>query len=198
MFCTGEYVLRMPPWSLSPELIRAITPGTPPEAHVDNQLHDSWAMGCLFYEALTDMHLFGKHVGAYKAQAVAAHVQPGSSEQGGEQKGCLFYEALTDMHLFGKHVGAYKAQAVAAHVQPGSSEQGGEQEGEQEGGQEGEQDGEESQAAGDVHFVLLQHQLWVSLCFLCPTNQFEQKSLQRSNALSCLKCKFMHPMIWAC
>ncbi|KAL0052968.1 hypothetical protein WJX82_010522 [Trebouxia sp. C0006] len=71
-----EYVLRMPPWSLSPELIRAITPGTPPEAH------------------------------------------------------------------------------------PGSSEQGGEQEGEQEGGQEGEQDGEESQAAGDVHFVLLQHQLW--------------------------------------
>lgn len=156
MFCTGEYVLRMPPWSLSPELIRAITPGTPPEAHVDNQLHDSWAMGCLFYEALTDMHIFGKHVGAYKAQAVAAHVQPGSSEQGGEQ------------------------------------------EGEQEGGQEGEQDGEESQAAGDVHFVLLQHQLWVSLCFLCPTNQFEQKSLQRSNALSCLKCKFMHPMIWAC
>ena len=145
MFCTGEYVLRMPPWSLSPELLRAITPGTPPEAHVDNQLHDSWAMGCLVYEALTDTHLFGKHVDAYEAQAVAAHVQPGSSEQGGEQDGG--------------------------------------QQGEQEGGQEGGPDGEESRAA-DVHCVLLQHQLWVSLCCM---NQFQRKSLQSSKA-----CVQMH------
>ena len=84
MFYTGEYVLRMPAWSLSPELIRAITPGTPSEAH---RLHDSWAMGCLVYEALTNMHLFGKHVGAYEAQAVAARIEPGSSEQGGVQEG---------------------------------------------------------------------------------------------------------------
>ncbi len=146
----------MPAGSLSPELIRAITPGTPPEAHVDNQLHDSWAMGCLVYEALTDMHLFGKHVGAYEAQAVPARIEPDSSEQGGEQVG------------------------------------------EQEGGQEGEQNDEESQAAVDARFVLLQHKLWVSLCFLYPMNQFEQEPLQNSNAFSCLKCKFMHPIIWAC
>jgi len=150
VFRTGEYVLRMPAWSFSPELIRAITPGTPPEAHVDNPLHDSWAMGCLVYEALTDMHLFGKHVGAYEAQAVAAHIEPGSSEQGGEQ------------------------------------------EGEQEGGQEGGQDGEESQAV-DVRCVLLQHQLWVSLCCM---NQFEWKSLQSSKA--CVKMQFCIVHDWAC
>ncbi len=122
-------MLRMPAWSLSPELIRAITPGIPPEARVDNRLHDSWAMGCLVYEALTNIHLFGKHVHAYEAQAVAALLESGSSEQGGKQ------------------------------------------EAEQEGGQEGE----ESHAV-DVRCVLLQHQLWVSLCCM---NQFEWKSLHR-------------------
>ena len=59
-------MLRMPAWSRSPELLRAVTPGTPPEPHVDNQLHDSWAMGCLVYEALTDLHLSCRYPEASK------------------------------------------------------------------------------------------------------------------------------------
>ena len=159
-------MLRMPAWSRSPELLRAVTPGTPPEPHVDNQLHDSWAMGCLVYEALTDLHLFGNHVEAYEAQAVAALIQPGSSEQEGEQEGGQ------------------------------DGEQEGEQEGEQDGGQDGEQegvqDGEERQAGVDARFVVLQHKLWVSPCFLYPMNQ----SLQSSTA--CVKMHFCTSYDWGC
>ncbi len=158
MFRTEDYMLRMPAWSRSPELLRAITSGTPPEPHVDNRLHDSWAMGCLVYEALTDLRLFGKHVDAYEAQAVAALIEPGSSEQEGEQDG------------------------------------------EQDGGQDGEQDGEqgveESQAAVDARFVLLQHKLWVSPCFLHSMNQFEWKSLQSSKA--CVQMHYWTSHDWAC
>ena len=156
VFHTGEYMLRMPAWSRSPELLRAVTSGTPPEPHVDNRLHDSWALGCLVYEALTNLHLFGNHMDAYEAQAVAALIEPGSSEQDREQAG------------------------------------------EQDGEHDGEQDSEESQAAMDTRSVLLQHKLWVSLCFLYPMNQFEWKSLQILDAFSCVKCNFMHPLIWAC
>ncbi len=80
-------MLRMPAWSRSPELLRAVTPGTPPEPHVDNRLHDSWALGCLVYEALTNLHLFGNHMDAYEAQPVAALIEAGSGELDGEQDG---------------------------------------------------------------------------------------------------------------
>ncbi|KAL0020415.1 hypothetical protein WJX77_000683 [Trebouxia sp. C0004] len=76
-----EQCVRMPAWSHSPELLRATTPGKPFEPHVDNRLHDSWAMGCLIYEAVTALPLFGNHMDAYKAQAVAALMEAGSSEQ---------------------------------------------------------------------------------------------------------------------
>jgi len=35
-----------------------------------------------------------------------------------------------------------------------------------------------------MRFVLLQHELWVSLCFLHPMTKFEWKSLQISNVFS--------------
>lgn len=131
MIHTGEQIVRLPAWSRSPELLRATTPGKPPEPHVDNRLHDYWAMGCLVFEALTALPLFGNHMDAYEAQAVAALVHAGSSDQD-------------------------------------------------------EQDDDESQAAVDMRFVLLQHELWVSLCFLHPMTKFESKSLQLSNVLSCI------------